>query len=70
MSAATKKKKAGRLRITWVRSAIGRSERQKRIVAALGLHRLNSTVEHDDSPTIRGMVNRVSHLVRVENVEG
>ena len=57
------------LKITWTRSAIGRPASQLRVIKALGLHRLNHTVVHFDSPTIRGMVNKVSHLVSVEAVE-
>jgi large subunit ribosomal protein L30 len=54
------------IRITLVRSPIGYAERQKRTVRALGLHRLNQTVEQADSPALRGMIARISHLVRVE----
>ncbi len=54
------------IRITLVRSPIGYAERQKRTVRALGLHRLNQTVEQADSPAVRGMIARISHLVRVE----
>jgi len=54
------------LRITYVKSAIGYSERQKATVRALGFHRLNEVVVHEDNPTIRGMLLRVDHLVRVE----
>jgi len=54
------------VRITLVRSPIGYSERQKATVRALGLRRLNQTVEHQDSPTLRGMLAKVSHLVDVE----
>jgi large subunit ribosomal protein L30 len=54
------------LRITLVRSPIGYSERQKRTVRALGLRRLNQTVEQADSPVVRGMIARISHLLRVE----
>jgi large subunit ribosomal protein L30 len=60
---ATKTKK---LRIMLVRSPIGYSERQKRTVRALGLRRINQTIEHADTPVIRGMINKVSHLVLVE----
>ncbi len=61
------KKKAQKvLRITLVKSPIGYSERQKGTVRALGLRRLNQTVEHQDTPVIRGMIDKVSHLVRVE----
>lgn len=55
-----------KLKITQVRSAIKRTGQQKKIVAALGLRKLNQTVEHDDSPQIRGMLDKVSHLVRIE----
>jgi large subunit ribosomal protein L30 len=54
------------LRITLIRSPIGYSDRQKRTVRALGLHRLNQTVEQDDSPTVRGMIAKIPHLLRVE----
>ena len=52
-----------KLRITWKKSGIGKPEVQKRTVPALGLRKLNHTVEHNDTPQIRGMVNKVSHLV-------
>jgi large subunit ribosomal protein L30 len=58
-----------KLRITYMKSAIGYSERQKGTIRALGLRKLNQTVEHDDNPVIRGMVNKVSHLVTVEEEE-
>lgn len=54
------------LRITLVKSPIGYTQRQKDTVRALGLRRMNQTVEHTDSPVIRGMVTKVSHLVQVE----
>jgi large subunit ribosomal protein L30 len=54
------------LRVTWVKSAIGYSVRQKKTVRALGLRRLGQMVEHTDTPVIRGMINKVPHLVRVE----
>jgi large subunit ribosomal protein L30 len=54
------------LKITWTKSGIGRPENQRRIIKALGLRRLHHTVTHQDSPTIRGMVNKVSHMVKVE----
>lgn len=56
------------LEITLKRSVIGRKEDQKRTVEALGLKKLNDTVVHDDTPQIRGMVNKVSHLVTVKEV--
>lgn len=57
-----------KLRITWVKSSIGYSRRQKGTVRALGLRRLGDVVEHADTPVIRGMVNKVSHLVDVEEI--
>ncbi len=60
------KSKAKTLRITLVRSPIGYSLRQKRTVRALGLRRMHQTVEQEDSPVIRGMISKVSHLVKVE----
>lgn len=60
-----------KLKITLVRSLIGRPEKQRRTVRALGLGKLNSQVVHDDTPSIRGMLRQVAHLVRVEEwVEG
>ncbi|MDP8907890.1 MAG: 50S ribosomal protein L30 [Chloroflexota bacterium] len=58
----------GKLRITLVRSTIGRSGDQERTVRALGLRRLHHTVERPDQPSIRGMVRKVSHLITVEEV--
>ena len=57
------------LRITQIKSAIGRKEVQKRTLKALGLRKLHQTVVHPDRPEIRGMVNRVFHLLKVEEVE-
>jgi len=57
-----------RLRITWTNSAIGHSRDQKRTIRALGLKRLHQSVEHSDNPTIRGMIMKVRHLVRVEEI--
>ncbi len=55
-----------KLCVTWIRSSVGYAEDQKRTIKALGLHRLNQSVTHDDSVSIRGMINKVRHLVRVE----
>lgn len=63
-------KKSKILKIRWVKSAIGYSARQKKTVRALGLRRLGQTVEHKDTPVIRGMINKVPHLVRVEEAGG
>ena len=57
-----------KLRITWKKSDIGYVKEQKRTLRALGFHRLNETVVHEDSPSIRGMVAKVSHLVEMEMV--
>ena len=54
------------LRITWVKSAIGYAEDQKRTLKILGLHRLNHSVIHNDSGSLRGMIKKVRHLVKVE----
>ena len=56
-----------KIKITQVKSAIKRQAKQKKTLVALGIRRLNQTVEHDDSPQILGMVNVVSHLVTVEH---
>ncbi len=57
-----------RLRITYKKSVIGYNQKQKLTIQALGLRRLHQTVEHLDSPVIRGMIGKVSHLVSVEEV--
>ncbi len=54
------------LRITWQRSVSGRKFDQKRTIRALGLRKLGQTVEHSDSPSVRGMIFKVRHLVAVE----
>jgi large subunit ribosomal protein L30 len=61
---------AGQLRITLVRSTIGRPSVQGRTVQALGLRKLNSFVVRPNNPSIRGMVNSISHLVKVEELTG
>jgi large subunit ribosomal protein L30 len=58
-----------KLRISWVKSSIGYSRRQKGTIRALGLRRLGDVVEHADTAVIRGMVDKVSHLVEVEEIE-
>ena len=60
---------ASKLRITYTKSSIGYRKDQQATVRALGLRKLRQTVEHDYTPVIRGMVNKVSHLVTVEEVE-
>jgi len=63
-----RKKKETTLRIKWVKSSIGYSQRQKATVKSLGFRRLGETVEWKDDPVTRGMVNRVRHLVEVEEL--
>lgn len=55
-----------KLRITWVKSAIGYNESQRRTLTTLGFHRLNQSVVHNDSMSLRGMIDKVRHLVKVE----
>lgn len=57
-----------RLKVTLVRSCIGRPEKQLKTVQALGLRKLHHTVEHNDTPQIKGMINKVCHLVTVEEI--
>jgi large subunit ribosomal protein L30 len=59
----------GKLKVTYVKSAIGYNKRQKATIKALGLNKLNQSIEHEDTPAIRGMINSVSHLVAVEKVK-
>lgn len=54
------------LRVTLVRSPIGYTKDQKRTARALGLRRMNQTVEHKDNPALRGMLAKIVHLLRVE----
>ncbi|MBD8500598.1 MULTISPECIES: 50S ribosomal protein L30 [Paenibacillus] len=58
-----------KLQITLVRSLIGRPETHRKTVNTLGLRKLNQTVVQNDSPAIRGMVNQVTHLVEVKEIE-
>ncbi len=57
-----------KIKITQVKSGIDRSERQKQTLIALGLKKINATKEVEATPQILGMVNKVSHLVKVEEV--
>ena len=56
----------GKIKVTKTRSAINRTKNQKRTLEALGLRKIGQTVEHEDSPQVRGMLNVVSYLVKVE----
>ncbi len=58
------------IKVTQVRSTIGSLEGHKRTVRALGLKRIRDSRVHEDTPQVRGMVNKVQHLVKVEEVEG
>ena len=58
-----------RIRIRQIKSASGHTGDQRRTVRALGIRAMNQAVEHDDTPQIRGMIFKVRHLVRVEEVE-
>lgn len=57
------------LKITLVRSPIGNTERHKATLRALGLHRIGQTIEQKDTPTVRGMLSKVNHLVKIETQE-
>ena len=58
-----------KLRITQVKSSIDRSQRQKRSLEALGLKKMHQTVEHEGTPQILGIVEKVKHLVTVEEIK-
>lgn len=57
------------LRVTLVKSPIGYTVQQKSTVRALGIRKMNQTVEHVDSPVVRGMIAKISHLLEVEELE-
>ncbi len=59
----------GKLKIKWVKSAIGYKKNQKATIAALGFHKLGQVIEHQDSPQVRGMLFTVRHLVKWEEVK-
>jgi large subunit ribosomal protein L30 len=61
---------AGKIRVTLVKSGIGRPETQKRTLIGLGLKRLNRSVILDDTAEVRGMIRKVSHLLQISPVEG
>lgn len=60
---------AGKLSITLVKSMIGRPEKHRKVLRGMGLTRLNKTVQLQDTPAIRGMINKVSHLVKAEAIK-
>ncbi len=57
-----------KIKITQIKSAIGYKQKTKDTLVALGLKKLNSSVSHDDSPSIRGMIQIVNHLIKIEKV--
>jgi len=59
-----------KLRITWIKSGIGYEKSQKKTLSSLGFHRLNQSVVREDSNSVRGMINKVRHLVKVEEEIG
>ncbi len=59
----------GKLKITWVKSAIGYKKNQKATIVALGLHKIGQVIEREDSPQLRGMIFAVRHLVKWEQVK-
>ncbi len=57
-----------KIKVTQIKSKIGQPESQKKILKALGITKMHQTVEHDDTPQIMGMVNKLKHLVKVEKL--
>ena len=64
-----KKKQPGKIEITQVRSGIGRKTKHRATLAALGIKRHQHSVIQNDTPAIRGMVNQISHMVSVREIE-
>ena len=59
-----------KLRVTWIKSGVGYERSQRRTLTTLGFHRLNQSVVYEDSGSLRGMINKVRHLVKVEKEIG
>lgn len=57
-----------KIRVTLVRSSIGRPANHKRVLEALGLKKMNHSVEHENTPSILGMCEKVKHLIKVEEI--
>jgi large subunit ribosomal protein L30 len=70
MSSKKKQPAVRSVRITLTKSPIGRKPDQRATVEALGLRKINTSVVHKETPQIRGMINKVSHLVTVDEVDG
>lgn len=58
-----------KIKIIWIKSAIGYAQDQKKTLRAMGLHKLNGSVVHEDSATLRGQINKVRHLVKIEEAQ-
>lgn len=58
-----------KIRVTQIKSKIGRPEKQKKTLTALGLKKMNQTVDHEATPQVLGMVKKVAHLLKVEKVK-
>ncbi len=65
---ANEAKAVAKLRITWIKSDIGHKFDQKATIKSLGFKRLNESIDRGDSPSLRGMISKVKHLVKVEIV--
>jgi len=65
---SSKENPVSKLKLTWKKSSIGYNKRQKLTVRALGLKRLNQSVEQEDNPAIRGMIKKVQHLIVVQEL--
>jgi large subunit ribosomal protein L30 len=59
-----------KIRVTWIKSSIGYEESQRKTLQTLGFHRLNQSIVVEDSNSVRGMINKVRHLVKVEEELG
>jgi large subunit ribosomal protein L30 len=59
---------AGKLKVTLVKSMIGRPETHRKVLHGMGLNRLNKSVELQDTPAVRGMIQKVCHLVKAEEI--
>jgi len=59
-----------KLRITWIKSDIGYDMTQRNTLRSLGFHRLHESIVHEDTSSLRGMINKVRHLVKVEEEVG
>lgn len=65
---AKKKQQGGKLEITQIRSVSGRPEKQRRTLRALGIKKNQTSVVHDDTPAIRGMINQIPHMLDVREI--